>query len=368
MHDMPPLARRMLMSGCMAARPRSSGLPPLEIGHELDERWRLVRIIGEGGSSTVYEAVHRNGRRAAIKLLSRSAERSSHEARKLATTESTIANRLGHPAFVEVFDDRVTPEGIPYLVMELLEGVTLERLRRAEGGRIPLAQALPILESILEALVFLHQAGFHHRDVKPTNVFVLDDGRVKILDYGLASAEEGLRGRSARLVGTPGYMSPEQARGEWWRVDALSDQWSAAATAFAVLTGRLVHEGSTSEELLLKASTCDVDLGESGLPVEIVAVLERALAFDRTARFPDVHAMLSVLRTAATNGFHYASGVMRAIRPLPTSDSAAWDATIRPTTLPAIATPTAPNTQPTRRVHRGRAPRRHRFKSRRASS
>jgi eukaryotic-like serine/threonine-protein kinase len=360
----------------------------LQAGDALDERWRLVRVLGDGGTATVYEAVHRNGRRAAIKVLSRSAERNPNEARRLATTEATIANRLAHPAFVEVFDDGVTPSGIPYLVMELLEGVTLEQLRRAEGGTIPLARALPLLEGLLEALAALHDAGIHHRDVKPDNVFVLEDGRVKVLDYGLASDEVDVRPTTA-WAGTPGYMAPEQARGEWWRVDALCDQWSAAATAFTVLTGRLVHKGRTPAELVRIASTADVELGESGLPEEIVAVFARALSSERDARWPDLHAMLAALRGVATNGFHYGSRIMRTIRPLPTGDSATRlfrftlsevieandvdhdaptprrtiGATIRPTTLPAFTAPDTPRSPraagpPRRPRRRIRAPRR----------
>lgn len=363
----------------MAARKRPL---LLQAGDALDERWRLVRVLGDGGTATVYEAVHRNGRRAAIKLLSRSAERNPNEARRLATTEAEIANRLAHPAFVEVFDDGVTPSGIPYLVMELLEGATLEQRRRAEGGFIPLARALPLLEGLLEALAALHDAGIHHRDVKPENVFVLDNGRVKILDYGLASDEVDVRPTTA-WAGTPGYMAPEQARGEWWRVDALCDQWSAAATAFTVLTGRLVHKGRTPAELVRLASTTDADVGQSGLPEEVVAVFARALSCERDARWPDVHAMLAALRGVATNGFHYGSRIMRTIRPLPTGDSATRlfrftlsevdhdaptprrtiGAGVRPTTLPAFTAPDPPPPSPAPRVSRRarrrvRAPRR----------
>ncbi len=192
------------------------------LGHELDAKWRLLRVIGEGGTATVYEAVHRNGRHTAVKLLDASAARSPVEARRQAAAESQIANAIAHPGLVQVYDDGVTEDGVPVLVMELLDGATLESIRRGSGGRLRIGECLPILEALLEAVDAIHDHGIVHRDIKPENVFVTRSGDVKLLDFGLAVGPTWARDASP-WFGTPGFLSPEQARGDWDKVDAQSD-------------------------------------------------------------------------------------------------------------------------------------------------
>src|SRR5262249_45261353 len=153
-----------------------------------------------------------------------------------------------------------------YLVMELLEGETLETRRRRAGGRLTLDEAVPLFEELLDVLAAAHDRGIVHRDLKPDNVFVTSRGQVKVLDFGLAAAGAEER-RDAPWFGTPGFMPPEQARAEWPDVDALSDLWAAAATFFTVLTGRLVHAKSTPAGLVRAAASEDVDLS----PLEAVA-------------------------------------------------------------------------------------------------
>ena len=290
------------------------------LGHELDAKWRLVRVLGTGGTATVYEAVHRNGRHAAVKLLDACAARDLAEAERQAMTESQIANAIDHPGIVQVHDDGVTSAGVPYLVMELLDGATLESMRFLAGGRLRLQECLPVLEALLETVAAVHDAGIVHRDIKPENVFVTRDGEVKLLDFGLAIGPTWMR--ESPWFGTPGYLAPEQARGEWAKVDAQSDLWAVAATAFTALEGRLVHRGRTSRELVAAAAAYAVDLDDAELPEDVLSVLRRGLAFHRWKRWPDAHAMLVALRTAAEHGMHYRSGIMRAIRPLPSGDSA----------------------------------------------
>jgi serine/threonine-protein kinase len=160
--------------------------------------------------SAVYEGVHRNGHRAAIKILS------SHPSDGLgwrALQEALLANSVKHPGVVRVLDNDVAEDGSVYLVMELLEGETLEARRRRAGGRLSLGETLRLSDALLDVLGAAHDRGIVHRDVKPENVFLTSSGSLKMLDFGLARA--GLRDESGKwwFVGTPGFMSPEQARG-----------------------------------------------------------------------------------------------------------------------------------------------------------
>ena len=291
------------------------------LGHELDAKWRLVRVLGEGGTATVYEAVHRNGRRTAVKLLDVCAARNPAEAHRQAAAESQIANAVSHPGIVQVYDDGVTADGVPFLVMELLDGATLESTRRAAGGRLRIGACMPILEALLGTVGAIHDHGIVHRDIKPENVFVTRSGDVKLLDFGLAVGPAWARDASP-WFGTPGFLSPEQARGDWDKVDARSDLWAVAATSFTALAGRLVHPGHTSRALVAAAKAYAVDLEGTDLPEEILGVLERGLAFQRWNRWSDAHAMLVALRSAWEHGTHHRSGIMKAVCPLPSGDSA----------------------------------------------
>jgi serine/threonine-protein kinase len=265
----------------------------------LNHKWTLVRVLGVGGASAVYEAVHRNGRHAALKLMISRATRHG-STQELAAHEAWVANAVKHPGVVEVLDDDVAEDGSPYLVMELLRGETLEQRRVRAGGRLPLTAVLPIVEQLLATLGTAHERGIVHRDLKPDNVFVTQKGRVKVLDFGLAAA-----GRSERAAcpwfGTPGFMPPEQARMEWPEVDARSDLWAVAATIYTALTGRLVHPMRTPAELVVAAASEDVDIEPLAevAPRRFVDVLERALARDKEDRWPDARAMLDALRSAA---------------------------------------------------------------------
>ncbi len=277
---------------------RVPGEAESRVGEELSGKWTLLRVLGVGGASAVYEAVHRNGRRAAVKILSGSNVDVS--SRRIAAEEARLANTVAHPAVVEILDDDVADDGSAYLVMELLDGETLEDRRLRAGGRLALATALPIFERLLDVLAAAHEHGIVHRDIKPENVFLTADGRVKLLDFGLAA-----RGRQTQdgtpWCGTPGFMPPEQARAEWTEVDARSDLWAAAAAFHTVLTGRLVHDALTSDALVFAAATEEVELSylDRTAPPRVVDVLARALARDKTDRFPNARAMLAALMAAA---------------------------------------------------------------------
>jgi eukaryotic-like serine/threonine-protein kinase len=267
------------------------------IGQELNGKWTLSRLLGVGGEGSVYEAAHRNGRRAALKILAAPPILRAR-ATKLAAHESRLANAIDHPGIVAVLDDDVAEDGSAYIVMELLDGETLEARRLRTGGRIPLAQAFPIFEQLLTVLEFAHDRGIVHRDIKPENVFVTTFGQVKVLDFGLAT--EGPESGTGAWFGTPGFMPPEQAAGSWAEIDRVSDLWAVAATFVTVLTGRLVHEGDTDDALVATAAREDVVLDdlEAYVPIAIADVLRRALAFDKADRWRDARSMRMALRMA----------------------------------------------------------------------
>jgi eukaryotic-like serine/threonine-protein kinase len=265
-------------------------------------KWRIVRELAHGGTSTVYEAVHRNGRRAAVKLL-RPSLAADQRGRARFLRESALANKVNHPGVISVIDEDVTPEGLVFLVMELLAGETLEQRWARCGKRLPVADAIAIVVEILQPLVAVHGVGIIHRDLKPSNVFLSTHG-IKLLDFGVArlreiNADEGAITRSGAMLGTPAFMAPEQARGHWHDIDARTDIWAVGAILFVLLSGRHVHEGQTPNELLIASATQPAESlarFAPDVPAELVALVDRALSRDKELRWPDAASMLAALR------------------------------------------------------------------------
>ena len=275
------------------------------VGAVLAEKWRVEGLLGEGGMGAVFAAVHvRNGARVAIKILKR--EMAQDEATRLRFFhEGYAANRVDHPGVVRVLDDGLTSDGLPFLVMERLNGGSLEAVAEARGGTMPLDELAPLAERWLEVLAVAHSKGIVHRDIKPENVFVCDDGSLKVLDFGLARVAELASQRRLTVagvtMGTPAFMPPEQALAHWDEVDARSDVYALGASIFTLLTGRLVHDARTVPELLVMSSTQRVRPVASlapQLPLAIASLLDRALAFGRDERWGDAGEMLQAWRRA----------------------------------------------------------------------
>jgi TolB-like protein/Tfp pilus assembly protein PilF len=215
--------------------------------------YRIVALLGAGGMGTVYLAQDpRLGREVAIKVLSRHAPADPVQLRRF-EQEARAASALNHPNLLAVFDVG-DQDGIPYVVTELLEGETLEeRLRRAP---LPLREALECARQLADGLAAAHAKGFVHRDLKPANVFLTRDGRVKILDFGLAkrtalAEAAGLAEGATRpgvVVGTAAYMSPEQVRGQ--PVDTRSDLFSLGAVLYEMLSGHRAFAGPSAVETM----------------------------------------------------------------------------------------------------------------------
>ncbi len=258
-------------------------------------KWRLERLIGVGGMAAVFEAAHRNGNRVAIKILHPDLA-GFEELRERFLAEGYAANRVSHPGAVTVRDEGTTEDGAVFLVMDLLRGQTLAE--RVEHGSelFSVGEVLEVALQLLDVLVQAHDRGIIHRDIKPENVFLTTDSRVRLLDFGIARVENAKRTHATQTgttLGTPAFMPPEQALGHWADLDGRSDLWSLGATMYLLLSGLPVREHGSVTEQLLGAMTRPVpSLGEvTSLPRSVVAVVDRALAFDRADRFPDARSM-----------------------------------------------------------------------------
>lgn len=279
------------------------------VGRVLADKWLLERLIGYGGMAAVYAARHRNGARAALKVLHPEVARDETvRARFLA--EGYAANKVEHPGAVRVLDDDIIKvgedQGSAYLVMELLEGESvLSRVKRL-GGVLPESDVLSIAEDVLMVLEAAHARGIVHRDLKPDNLFVAksEDGRdrVKVLDFGIARiAENATRTAVGTTLGTPSYMAPEQARGQRDLVDGRSDLFALGATMFRLLSSRRIHDGESSAEILAKMATVPAPPLKKVMPdiaPSVAAIVDRALRFERDARYRDASMMLADVRAA----------------------------------------------------------------------
>ncbi|MGO8992569.1 MAG: serine/threonine-protein kinase [Polyangiaceae bacterium] len=274
------------------------------VGTVLKDKWRLDALLGIGGMAVVYSATHRNHKRVAIKMLLPELA-GVPEARSRFVREGYAANTIEHPGALSVLDDDVAEEGLPFLVMELLEGETVEARWRRNGERLDLAEVLGITAAVLDVLVVAHAKGVVHRDIKPENLFLLRTGGLKVLDFGIARVLEGARSgtetRAGTVMGTPAFMAPEQALAKWDQVDGRTDLWAVAATMFTLLSGQHVHEGASGNEQFVKSATQQARSIASctqGLPRSVVALVDRALKFDRAARWPDARAMQEAVKGA----------------------------------------------------------------------
>ena len=271
------------------------------VGQVLGGTWRLEQLLGSGGMAAVYRASTPEGRVAAVKLLHPEMSL-KRDVRERFLREAYAANRVAHPGAVAVLEHGGGGEEPAYLVMELLEGETLNtRFKRARG--LPLGELLDVLEQVLEVLVCAHEHGIVHRDLKPDNLFVTTDGRVKVLDFGMARMTEGAPGdyrtRTGMALGTLPYMAPEQALGLSRDIDGRADLFALGATAFRILAGQHVHETESEAELLMAMASKPaprLSTVAPAVPADVCAVVDLALAFSRDARYPDARTMLRDVR------------------------------------------------------------------------
>ena len=275
------------------------------VGTIIKDKWRLERVLGVGVMAAVYAAVHRNGSRVAIKVLHRQLALNK-EAKRRFLREGYVANTVDHPGVVKVLDDDELADGSQFLVMELLEGETLDARMLAGGGRLSPRYVLECVGPMLSVLAAAHKKGILHRDLKPENVFMTSDGTLKVLDFGIARLREaeGIGASATRtgtVMGTPAFMAPEQARGLQAEVDARTDLWAAGATFYSLLTGSLPHDGRTANEILLAAMTKPLEPVRARVPElgpRFSAALDKSVAFDAADRYPDAETMSEALHAA----------------------------------------------------------------------
>jgi serine/threonine-protein kinase len=272
--------------------------PPL-LGRLLDDRYRLDHIIARGGMATVYLANDlRLDRVVAVKVMHRAlAEDPDFVARF--TREAKAAARVSAPEVVAVHDQGTDPgTGLAYLVMEYLPGTTLRHLLEERGAQPP-HRAMALMEPVLIALAAAHAAGLVHRDVKPENVLLGDDGRVKVTDFGLARAVEtsNVTQTTGLLIGTVAYLAPEQV--ESGTADARSDVYAAGVLLWELLTGSPPYAGETPLSVAYRHVHEDVPAPSTlvgGIPAPLDELVVAATRRDPAARPADGAAFLRALR------------------------------------------------------------------------
>lgn len=270
------------------------------IGEVIAGKWRLDRALGVGGAGSVYSAVHQNGKRVAIKVLHPELVQDA-DVKSRFLFEPSVTNRIRHPGVVSIHDDGVTSDGAPFFVMDLLEGETLED-RVEKQGALSLSVAIGITLQVLDVLVAVHGQGIVHLDIKPSNIFLAPDGRVYLLDFGVARVSEGPRWTQPGIaIGTPMFMSPEQANADWARVDERCDLWGVAAVMRYALTAKYLRSGSSVEQVMVQARSQAVTSAASlGIVAPVAAFLDRALAFRPQQRFGSALVMRHTLGTIWT--------------------------------------------------------------------
>ena len=276
---------------------------PSRIGTLVAGKYRVEAELGRGGMGAVYRVTHvQVHKQFALKVLHEELAENREAALRF-SKEAQVAGRIGHPAILDIYDVGECEDGALYMLMELLRGRSLAA--ELEGDSLDADRATWITSEILGALAAAHEVGVLHRDVKPQNVFLADagDGRraVKLLDFGIAKfqdvSDESALTRTGKIVGSPLYMAPEQARAES-DIDARVDVWSVGATLYEMLTGTAAHRASSPVAVLARVLTEPAPLLSTvlaGVHPELDAFVERSLKISRSERFGSAREMLEAL-------------------------------------------------------------------------
>ena len=275
------------------------------VGQEIDGRYRVDSVLARGGMGAVLRGTHLVlGQPVAIKVMLDATMRDPN-LRERFLREARILAQVRAPTIASIFDAGLLADGTLYLVMELLEGQSVETWLQRAGGKLPMTDALAVGFQVLDVLDAFHKRGVVHRDIKPGNLFVTHLGVVKVLDFGLARLRDGNGTGKATgagtVLGTASYIPPEQAQGKPDQIDARSDVFAVGAVLYQLLSGTVVHEGRSSLDRLFSAMRTPpkaISSVSSRVPIEIAAVIDKALSFDRDARHPTAKAMRDALRAA----------------------------------------------------------------------
>lgn len=264
------------------------------IGRILDDRYEIIELIGSGGMANVYKALcHRLNRYDAVKIM-RDETAANTELRRRFCAESQAVAMLSHPNIVSVYDVSHSDD-VEYIVMELIEGITLKQYLQKKSVLEP-AEVLDFTTQIAKALEHAHSKGIIHRDIKPQNIMLLKDGMIKVADFGIASLESDIEENNGEAVGSVHYIAPEQARGQ--APDARSDIYSLGIVMYEMLTGKLPYIGASDVEVAVKHMNTDpVSPRElvPDIPEELERICLKAMNSDMDKRYQTASELLADL-------------------------------------------------------------------------
>ena len=299
------------------------------IGRELDGRYTVVEKLGQGGMGAVYRAQqHGLGREVAIKVVNSSLVQEA-EVIKRFLREAKLASRLSHPNAVGVIESGQTPDGVFYLVMELVQGRTLDVIIKAEKV-LPPARVVRIGSQVCDALDGAHALSIVHRDLKPSNIMLLSQGRdlVKVLDFGLAKSvapdqTSTTMTNAGVLLGTPAFIPPELALGE--ACNGRADLYSLGCVLYLLASGKLPYVSDSAHELIALHAGDDRPPPLTGIPPALAAVIEKLLEKNPADRYQSAaetrEALENAMAVTPPHGISLAKDTIPSIGPFPVSSA-----------------------------------------------